>query len=223
MRLVRPEGGLAGPTGWRPPVVSDHEQRRTDFPLQPHKELDDAAALAVSSTRRFIGQNDLRLVHHCPSHRGALTLPARHVVEADEPDQRGRGWRAPLGISEFREVTIERQRQSHVLQQRQEGQKVVRLVDETDVTTPKVGAISIGQFGDCRIADPYRTRGWPASPPITPSSVDLPPPLGPVMATLDPLSTAKETPSSARTAPLDVWCSTTSESTVMEASMLMPE
>jgi len=43
-----------------------------------------------------------------------------------------------------------------------------------------------------------------ARPPITPISVDLPPPLGPVIATLDPLSTVKETPSSARTGPLEV-------------------
>jgi hypothetical protein len=57
---------------------------------------------------------------------------------------------------------------------------------------------------------------------MTASNVDLPPPLGPVIATLDPLATAKETPSSALTGPLDVWCSTTSESTAMEASMLTP-
>src|SRR6188472_86846 len=60
-----------------------------------------------------------------------------------------------------------------------------------------------------------------ARPPITDSKVDLPPPLGPEIATLEPLSTVKETPSSARTGPDDVWCSTTTEFTVMEASMLM--
>jgi len=53
---------------------------------------------------------------------------------------------------------------------------------------------------------PTRTRPavGTSSPPIRPSRVDFPHPLGPAIATLLPGSTAKVTPSSARTMPLGV-------------------
>jgi hypothetical protein len=58
------------------------------------------------------------------------------------------------------ELPVERELEAYVLQQRQEGEKVVCLVDETDVTSAEIGSITLGQFGDVGIANPYRPYGW---------------------------------------------------------------
>ena len=92
------------------------------------------------------------------------------------------------------------QRQADVADRRGPGQQLEVLEDEAHDLVAHRCQLVLGQPGDVAPVEAQRPRGRAVQPPSSsPSRVDLPDPLGPMMATESPCSTTRSTPSSART------------------------
>ncbi|MMZ67252.1 hypothetical protein D1872_298150 [compost metagenome] len=97
--------------------MRNHHQRLV-VPLhrQPH-QLDDILAVScIEISRRFVGQNDLRLRRQSPADRHPLLLSARELAGQVMP-----AFGEPQQVEKFRQIigigllVVQQQRQRHVL------------------------------------------------------------------------------------------------------------
>ena len=140
----------------------------------------------VERAGRLVGEDHARPVDQRAGDRHALALPARELVGQlvgvlGQPQARQQLGAALVAAAR----AAQRELQRDVLDRREERQEVVRLEDEPDLVgggcapaRARAGSRSPGR----------RSRRCPADglsrPPIRPSSVDFPQPLGPVTARL---------------------------------------
>src|SRR5215207_489396 len=90
-------------------------------------------------------------------------------------------------------------RQGHVLLGGQRGEQVEELEDEPDVVAPELGELLVLQTFEWTPPTAIAPEVGDSSAPTIWSSVLLPDPDGPMIATISPSSIVKSTPSRART------------------------
>ena len=118
---------------------------------------------------------------------GGVVVAALAEADALEQGARARRAAAPAG---------ELERQQDVLERGQVRQQLERLEDEADLPPPQPRQGVLGEVLDRRAVDAGPRRSVGRSRPATsPSSVDLPLPEGPRMATNSPGATARSTAS----------------------------
>ncbi len=107
-----------------------------------------SALRAIEIAGGLVGEYQLRRGHQRARHRGALPLAAGELVrlvietllESDARQQRARARRG-----RHRAFSSHQQRHRHVLQRRELGQQVVKLVDEADAAIAQCAAVALRQ------------------------------------------------------------------------------
>ena len=154
----------------------------------------------------LVGEDHAGPVDQRARDRHALTLPAGQLIGqlvgvVGKP-QLGEQLEAALVAVAG---AMQRELQAHVLDRGEERQQVVGLEHEPELVTAQTSALA-RRAGSEISRPPIDTRPavGASRPAIRPSSVDLPQPLGPVMARLVPGCTSRVIPSTARTSPAGV-------------------
>ena len=157
--------------------------------------------MRVEVARGLVGEQDGRLGHHRTCDRHALLLTAgqlarqvpRPVSHADALERLVDAL-APLGLGHPHVG----ERQLDVLVDRQVADQVEALEDEPDLAVPRARALGDRQALDRPIVQPVLAlRVGVSSRPRIDSSVDLPQPDGPAIATYSPKSIVRWMPSRA--------------------------
>ena len=168
-------------------IVRHEHQRRLARAVDVEQQLDDlVAGGAVEIAGRLVGEQDRRIVRQRARDRDALLLAARELRRivmaalgrARPP--RAAPSRAPRGLRHAGDL----HRHQDVLERGQRRQQVEELEDEADARAAQPRQRVLVERGDVDAVDARCCPVDGASrPAIRPSSVDLPLPDGPVIAT----------------------------------------
>ena len=174
-------------------IVRHEHERRAARPVHLEQQVDDVAARrAVEVAGRLVGQQDRRVVRERPRDRHALLLAARElrrVVMAAVRQARPRR-AAPRARAPRAGHARDLHRHQHVLERRQRRDQVKELEDEADLLAAQPRERVLAERRDVDAVDRRCVPLVGASrPAISPSSVDLPLPDGPVIATTLPSGT----------------------------------
>ena len=171
-------------------IVRHQHDRRLARAIDLEQQLDDlAAGLAVEVAGRLVGEEERRIVGERARDGDALLLAARElrrIVMAR--DRRAR--RRPAAHRRARAASLHAgnlHRHQHVLERRQRREQMKELEHEAD---PLAAQPRERVLVERRDVDAVERRRGPSdgesSPASSPSSVDLPLPDGPVIATTRP-------------------------------------
>jgi hypothetical protein len=162
-----------------------------------------AARCAVEVPGRLVGEHDRRLADERAGDRDALALTARELVGRNPARCASPTCRQRLGCARSRRTEAGRagveQPVGDVVEHGLVLGEEELLEDEADPRRAQGRELAVRQAGDIEPGDPHRARARRSSVPITCSSVDLPDPDGPTIATSSPRRTVKLTPASATT------------------------
>ena len=129
--------------------MGDHEQGALVLLLQIVKKGEDfIAGGRVKIARRLIAEQQRGTKNESPRNGHALPLASREFVgpmgdSAVEADMAKHGFRCAFRLF-FRE-SLQAQRQGHVLQRREGGQKIEGLKDHADFFAAQAGARVVGE------------------------------------------------------------------------------
>ena len=161
--------------------------------IDAEQQVDDlAAGRAVEISGRLVGQQQRRVVGERPRDRHALLLAARELGrivmaafgQADLVEQRRRARAALRHAGDLH-------RHEDVLERGQRRQQVEELEDEADAQAAQPRERVFVERGDVDAVDRDLPVDGASSPAISPSSVDLPLPEAPVIATTCPSGTTR--------------------------------
>ena len=171
-------------------IVGDHHDRLPELAVQPVEQVQDVRGrLAVQIPGRLVGDHQQRIAHERARDRNALLLAARQLVrimphpvrQADHAEQQF----DPLAPFRARQL-CQLQRKFDVLERGQHRHQVVELEDEAHVARTPLGQFSLAEPGDVLAGHREPTRSGLSMPATRFSSVLLPDPDGPIIATKSP-------------------------------------
>ena len=137
--------------------------------MQLQEELqDELARLPVQVPRGLVGQQELRTIGQGPGHGHPLLLPSRHLGRAGsglvgQPDLIQHLGGPAQGLGPF--PAPDHERQGHVFEGREFGQKVEELEDEADFLVADPGQIPGIPGEDVDAVDIDRPFGRPVQSP----------------------------------------------------------
>ena len=174
------------------PVVRGFAQQADDL----------VAGLRVQVAGRLVAQDQRRVGDHRPRQRNTLLLAAgklrRAVLAAIGQTHTGQRLVGPLQGRCTRHA-VQDERHGDVLPRREHGDQVEELEDEADARAAQRRERVVVQRAQVGVAKQTLPLVGRSSPPSKYSSVLLPEPLGPIIATNSPGSTLRLTPRSACT------------------------
>jgi hypothetical protein len=191
-------------------VVRDEDDGDAPLLVQPLKEFHDLdAGLGVQVAGRLVGQDHRRPVDQRAGDGDALLLAAGEfvglVVDGGRPDRPASAIPPHAGGVRARQAGVD-QRQFHICQRRRARQQVEALKDKADLAAANIGQRVVVEPADILVR---RSRYCPSlgtsRQPMMFISVDLPLPLGPMMATISPGQISRSTPRNACTSTSPIW------------------
>ena len=145
--------------------VRGQQDGQLQGPVERQEQIEHPCAVSrIEVARRFVGDENGRLMHDRPGDGGTLQFATRHLgrvgVEARRQadlvaDQPG------LGSGRGRTEAAEQQRQGHVLEQRQGRQQVEELEDEPDAIPPHPRQLVVGEGSERAALEHDAARAGP--------------------------------------------------------------
>lgn len=140
-------------------IVGDDDESLSEFVAQVEEQLMEfGLVLGVETARRFIGQNDGRIVYQGASHGHALLFTAGKfgwlvVGAVGESHKCQKFFSALLGLA----VTLacDKGWNHHVLQGRELGKQLMELENESDMLVAEIGEGLLGEGGGVDRIDTY--------------------------------------------------------------------